>query len=112
MSQMDEATERMDALVGALTSAFISTAEVAAERLSLAAQVARIKQRGDAFAEILEGIDARKLELVERRKKTSPAMGRLLTAQYMELERQEEAIVLKAYGEPPADSKPKKLRTG
>lgn len=57
---------RADQLIGALTNAFMSAAETAAERISLASDLAKVQQRMSAFAAVLECVSAQKAPLLEQ----------------------------------------------
>ena len=62
---MDQATARIEALIDGLTGAIMNTLEVSAERITLAADVARVKQRMAAFSAVLESVAAQKKAVAE-----------------------------------------------
>ena len=51
-------TERVNAIVDSLAGAFVQTAQTAAERITLAAQLAQVQARMAAFAGVLDAIGA------------------------------------------------------
>lgn len=87
---------RTEKLVNALTGAILSTTEAAAERIELAAQVARIEQRMLAFSSVLEVVAAQKEALTERQKSAKGPLKALLGRQIEALTVQETSILEKA----------------
>ncbi len=98
-NEMQALVTRTEQLIAALTNAFITTAEVAAERLELAAQVARVQQRMGAFSAVLESIGVQKAVLVARLASATGSTRALIETQVSLLEAQE-VEVLKRVGVP------------
>jgi hypothetical protein len=97
--QQDEMTVlmgRTERLVSALTGAILSTTEAAAERIELAAQVARIEQRMLAFSSVLEVVAAQKAAILERQKEAKGPLKALLGRQVEALTAQECGILERA----------------
>ncbi|MCE9561525.1 MAG: hypothetical protein K8U57_05675 [Planctomycetes bacterium] len=95
-NEMQVLVGRTEQLISALTSAILSSAEVAAERIELAAEVARVEQRMSAFAAVLESVGAQKETLAKRVPKATGPMKTLLLKQIAMLATQEVAILSKA----------------
>jgi hypothetical protein len=89
-------TERTERLVDVLTSAILSTAEVAAERVELAAKVAQVQQCMRAFGAVLESVGAQKEVLLARLETATGPMKSLLLQQVEVLTAQEMAMLEKA----------------
>lgn len=64
-NDMNALVGRTEKLVTAISDAILSAAEAAAERVELAAEVARVQQRLAAFSAVVESIAAQKRVLVE-----------------------------------------------
>jgi hypothetical protein len=99
-NDMQALTERTERLISALTSAFMSSAEAAAERFELAARVAQINQRAQAFFNVLEITGAQKEAITVRLANAKGAMKLLLENQLASLDAQEVAILAKLGVEP------------
>lgn len=65
-NDMQALVGRTELLVTAISDAILSAAEAAAERVELAATVARVQQRLGAFTAVLEAVAVQKRALVER----------------------------------------------
>jgi hypothetical protein len=89
-------TGRVERLVGAFTGAMMATAEAAAERIELAAEVARVTQRMAAFGAVLEAVGAQKEALLERLGKSKGPTRALIEQQLLMLTAQEVAVLKKA----------------
>jgi hypothetical protein len=87
---------RTEQLIGAITSAILSSAEVAAERIELAANVARIRQRMDAFGAVLESVGVQKEALAKQLPTATGPTKALLLKQIAMLASQEVAILARA----------------
>lgn len=94
-SDMQQLSARAETLISALTNAILSTAEVAAERLALAAELARVTQRMHAFAAVLDAVGVQKAALLERQATATGPMKALLGRQVEMLTLQETAILEK-----------------
>lgn len=94
-NEMQVLVGRTEQLISALTSAILSSAEVAAERIELAAEVARVAQRMSAFAAVLESVGAQKEALAKQVPKATGAMKALLLKQIAILASQEIAVLSK-----------------
>src|SRR5262245_17164570 len=92
-TQMQTLVTRTESLVNALSTALIGTVEVAAERLSLAAEVARVSQRLSAFSAVLEAISAAKDGLTAKLATSKGAMRGLVQRQIELLTLQEIGIL-------------------
>src|SRR6266545_4326534 len=100
-NEMQALVTRTEQLIAALTNAFITTAEVAAQRIELAAEVARVQQRMAAFSAVLESIGTQKAVLVGRLASATGSTKALIATQVSLLEAQE-VEVLKKVGVPEA----------
>jgi hypothetical protein len=89
-------TARAERLIDALAGSILSTAEVAAERVELAAKVAQVQQRMTAFAAVLEAVSAQKQALLGKVETATGAMRTLLQQQVEALTAQELAVLAKA----------------
>jgi hypothetical protein len=87
---------RTEQLIAAITDAILSSAEVAAERIELAANVVRIQQRMAAFGAVLESVGVQKEALAKRLPGTTGPAKTLLLKQIAMLASQEIAILEKA----------------
>ena len=98
-NEMQDLTARTERLVGAISGAILGTVEVAAERLSLAAEVARVAQRMTAFSAVLEAVAVQKDALVV---KLAAAKGpmRVLIRRQIDLLSAQEVAVLERAGAP------------
>ncbi len=85
----DRATRLIDALSGSIMSA----CEAAAEKIELAAEVARVTTRMAAVSTVLEVIGAQKMALASRLTSASGAMAALLGHQIEALSLQEVAVL-------------------
>lgn len=97
---MQQLTDRTAQIVDALASAMLATAETAAEKITLAAEVARVQARMQAFASVLEAVAAQRAALESRMESASGPMRALLARQIECLSLQEVAVLEKA-GAPP-----------
>lgn len=95
-TDMTALVTRTEALIDALTGAILSAAQVATERIELAAQVARISQRMAAFASVLEVVGVQKAALTERLTTATGPTRVIIEEQLALLSRQETAILGKA----------------
>jgi hypothetical protein len=98
---MQALVTRTEQHIGAITEAIVSSAEVAAERIVLAAQVARVQQRMAAFSAVLEAIGVQKAALLDRLATATGPTKALVATQVSLLEAQE-VEVLKKVGVPEA----------
>ncbi len=87
---------RTEQLIASITDAILSSAEVAAERIELAANVARVQQRMAAFGAVLESVGAQKASLAKRLPEATGPTKTLLLKQIAMLAAQEIAILAKA----------------
>lgn len=101
-NDMDNLVSRTERLIGALTNAILSTAEVAAQRIELASKVAEARQRLAALSSVLETLGAQKVALIERQESAKGAMKALLHRQVEILEAQELSILASVGVEEPA----------
>lgn len=90
---MQELAGRAGQLIGAVTDAIMSTVEVAAERVELAARVARVQTRMAAFGAVLEVIGEQKKALADRLADADGPAAALLKAQLAALTAQEMAVL-------------------
>ena len=95
-TDMSALVTRTEALIDALTGAILSAAEAAAEKIALAAQVARITQKMSAFSSVLEAVGAQKSVLVERLAVATGPTRAIIEEQIALLSRQESAILERA----------------
>jgi hypothetical protein len=65
-NELNSLVARTEQLVSAISSAIVSAAEAAAERVELAASVARVQQRLLAFSVVLESVGTQKAALAGR----------------------------------------------
>src|SRR4051794_12937604 len=93
--QMAELTGRTERLVSALTNALVATAETAAERIELAAAVARVNQRMAAYGAVLDAVGVQRDALLKRLETARGATRLLLQAQISMLQAQEAAVLQK-----------------
>jgi hypothetical protein len=98
-NEMDDLTARTERLVNAISGAILGTVEVAAERISLAAEVARVSQRMTAFSAVLEAVGVQKDALSV---KLAAAKGpmRVLIRRQIDLLSAQEVAVLERAGAP------------
>jgi hypothetical protein len=94
--EMDKLVSRTDRLIGAITEGILSTVEAASQRIELAAQVAQVKVRMEAFGAVLEAVGAQRAVLEERRVSAGPAVRALIGRQLELLAAQEVAILSQA----------------
>lgn len=100
-NDMQALVGRTERLVSAISDAILSAAEAAAERVELAAEVARVQQRLAAFGAVVDAIAAQKRVLVERLASAEwPA--RALLERQIELLGLQELAVLERAGVPQA----------
>ena len=92
-NDMAALTGQAHKLIEAISSAIMSTAETAAERIQLAAQVARIEQRMAAYAAVLDAIGAQR-ERLEAMAATATGARRALYARQIEMLAQQELAIL------------------
>jgi seryl-tRNA(Sec) selenium transferase len=95
-NEMQVLVGRTELLIRAITDAILSSAEVAAERIELAANVARIQQRMSAFGAVLESVGAQKEALAKQVPNATGPTKALLLKQIAMLASQEVAILTKA----------------
>lgn len=95
-NDMEALTARTTQLIDALSDAILASAEVAAEKIQLAATVARIRQRMTAFGAVLEAVGEQKRVLVERLASVTGPTKALIEQQVSLLTAQEVAILAKA----------------
>jgi hypothetical protein len=98
-NEMTDLTTRTERLVNAISGALLSSVEVAAERIGLAAEVARVTQRMSAFAAVLDAIGVQKDALAAKLTASKGSM-RLLIRRQIELLTAQEAAVLERTGAP------------
>jgi hypothetical protein len=119
-NDMQALVGRTERLVSAISDAILSAAEAAAERVELAAEVARVQQRLAAFGAVVEAIAAQKRVLVERLA-TTEGPARALLERQVEILGLQELAVLERAGVPHAtaqhalavaDSAPARLPAG
>jgi hypothetical protein len=98
-NEMQDLTTRTERLVGAISGAILGTVEVAAERIALAAEVARVSQRMTAFSVVLEAVGVQKDALAA---KLAAAKGpmRVLIRRQIDLLSAQEVAVLERAGAP------------
>jgi hypothetical protein len=96
LNEMTDLTSRTERLVDALSGSILSTVEVAAERIALAAEVARVSQRMSAFSAVLEAIGAQKDALAGRLAAARGPLRALLQRQIEVLTAQEVAVLERA----------------
>lgn len=89
-------TANTQKLVNTLTEAILATAEVAAERIELAAAAAQVQQRMASLGDVLEGIATQKQELLSRIDQASGSVRLLLEHQVAVFAGQEQAILARA----------------
>jgi len=106
-NEMVALTAHTEKLVNTLTAAVLATAEVAADRIELAAGVAQIQQRMAALGSVLECVSAQKQELLVRLDQVTGPMRSLLEHQVAALVTQEQAILAKAGVPQPAPQLPR-----
>jgi hypothetical protein len=99
-TEMEALGHRAEKLVNALANAYMSAAEVAAEKIELASRVAQVRMRMTAFGAVLESIGAAKQPLLERLRTAGGPMKALLGYQIEVLTAQELAILEKVGVEP------------
>lgn len=95
-TEMQVLVGRTEQLISAISDAILSSVEVAAERLELAANVARIQQRMSAFGAVLESVGVQKEALAKQLPTASGPTKSLLLRQIAMLASQEVAILTKA----------------
>jgi|SRR5579883_579742 len=100
-NDMNALVGRTEKLVTAISDAILSAAEAAAERVELAAEVARVQQRLAAFSAVVESIAAQKRVLVERFA-TVDGPAKALLERQIELLGLQELAVLERAGVPQA----------
>jgi len=105
-NNISELTTRTEPLVDALAESIISTAEAAAERLDLAARVAQIQQRMNAFSAVLESVGAQKAVLLKKLDEPAlPKYQRMLIERQVDLLTQQECAILERAGATPAQAR-------
>jgi hypothetical protein len=102
MTEMDTLVSRSERLINALTGAIMTTAEVAAEKIEMASEVARIKTRMAAFATVLEVVGVQKDTIREQIATARGPVKALLEAQLTALTQQEVGILAKVGVSPEA----------
>lgn len=98
MSEMniDQISARTEAIIDKVCGAIMATVDVAAERLELAAELARVKQRMTAFSAVLDAVSAQKQALTERMESADGPARKLLAHQIELLTHQETAVLQRA----------------
>lgn len=100
-SEIEVMARRSEQLISAMTSALMTTMEVAADRLRLASEVSRIQQRLDAFSAVLDVIGAEK-ESIQAQLEVSKGASKSLLKRRLEMLTQQELTVLASAGVPDA----------
>lgn len=95
-SDMETLTSRTTQLIDAISDAILASAEVAAEKIQLAAAVAGIRQRMTAFGAVLEAVGEQKRVLAERLAGATGPTKALIEQQIALLTAQEVAVLAKA----------------
>jgi len=95
-NDMQVLVSRTEQLIASITDAILASAEVAAERIELAANVARITQRMNAFGAVLESVGVPKEALAKQLPKATGPTKTLLLKQIAMLASQELSILSKA----------------
>jgi hypothetical protein len=90
---------RTERLVDSITNAILATAETAAQRIELAAQVAQVNQRMAAFGAVLEAVGAQK-DTLTKRLSTATGATRLLVQRQIDVLSMQELAVLEQAGVP------------
>lgn len=90
---MDSLTGRAEALIAAITGGIMSAVETAADRISVASELARVNQRLVAFSAAIEALAAQKEALTARLAKARGPMRAFLTQQLGVLTAQEVGIL-------------------
>lgn len=90
---MKALTGQASRLISAISEAIMSSAEVAAERIKLASQVAQIEQRMAAYSVVLDTIQVQKDKLLEQAETAKGARKTLLLRQVEMLEAQEMGVL-------------------
>lgn len=93
---MDAMVSRQEQLIDAWARSMMRTAEIAAERVELAAEIAAARQRMNAFGAVLESIAAQKQAVHELMTKASPAAKAMYTRNLKMLDAQEVAVLKRA----------------
>src|SRR5436305_14317890 len=93
---MEALTSRTAQLIDAISDAILASAEVAAEKIQLAAAVAGIRQRMAALGAVLEAVGEQKRVLVERLAGAAGPTKALIEQQIALLTAQEVAVLAKA----------------
>lgn len=96
-SSMDAMSERAERLIGAISGALMSTAETAAMKIELAAQVAQIRQEMAARQSVLGIIADQKLALLEQVEESTGAL-KLAYQRQVEVLCAQEVGILKGMG--------------
>lgn len=98
MSEMniDRISDRTEAIIDKVCGAIMATVDVAAERLELAAEVARVKQRMTAFSAVLDAVAAQKQALMDKLEEADGPARQLLGHQIELLTAQETAVLQRA----------------
>lgn len=98
MSEMnvERISDRTEAIIDKVCGAIMATVDVAAERLELAAELARVRQRMTAFGAVLDAVAAQKSALAERMKTAEGPTRSLLAHQIDMLTAQETAVLRRA----------------
>lgn len=93
---VEQVSERTEAIIDKVCGAIMATVDVAAERLELAAEVARVKQRMAAFGAVLDAVAAQKQALNDRLANADGPTRQLLAHQVELLTAQETAVLARA----------------
>jgi hypothetical protein len=95
-NDMEALASRTGQLIDSICDAILTSAQVAAEKIELAATVARIRQRMAAFGAVLEAVGEQKRVLVERLAEAAGPTKALIEQQIALLTEQEVAVLTKA----------------
>jgi len=106
MSDLNDLADRTSGIIDAITGGILSSAEAAAERIQLAAEVAKINTRMEAFGSVLETIEARKQALEAKLETAGPTMKKLIGRQ-LELLTAQETSLLERVGVTAEPEKPR-----
>lgn len=98
-NEMDALAGRAERMISALSDAIMRTAEVAAERIELASQVAQVRQRVAAYAAVLEAIGSQKAAIAAQLETATGPMRSLLIKQ-VDILGQQELSILERIGIP------------
>jgi hypothetical protein len=95
-NDMTEMANRASQIVDSIASAMMSAAEVAAQKIQLASDLASMKMRLDAFGSVLDAIDAERTPLLEAMEAASGGKKAFLKRRIEMLNEQEMSVLEKA----------------